>query len=223
MEPNALISTADGSHSLLSGKYQATYHSHHGAIQESKHVFIEAGLWYQINRNEPLHILELGLGTGLNVFMSYLECSARSIDTHYTALETQPISWQVAQQFNYIDLLLATQSASIFKNIHQGAFDEWLDLSSSFRFRKIRQDARLFFSKEKYSLVYYDAFAPETQPELWTEEIFQRIYDIMLPNAILVTYCAKGVVKRRLKSAGFKVEALPGPPGKREMTRAVKE
>jgi tRNA U34 5-methylaminomethyl-2-thiouridine-forming methyltransferase MnmC len=179
-------------------------------------------LLFQFEMEQPVHVLELGLGTGLNTFMTFLTTQAFKIPITYTSLEKYPISWELAQQCNYIQQLEAAEYQSVFQQIHSCPFREWQHLSPFFRFRKFDVDARVFQSEEKYSLVYYDAFAPESQPELWTTATFSRIYDLMSDDGVLVTYCAKGEVKRSLKQVGFKVLALPGPPGKREMTRAVK-
>jgi tRNA U34 5-methylaminomethyl-2-thiouridine-forming methyltransferase MnmC len=222
MESPTLITTADGSHSLLSRQFNVAYHSHHGAIQETRHVFIEAGLLFQLEMKQPLHLLELGLGTGLNAFMTFLAALPYHSPITYTSLEQFPISWELAQQCNYVQQLDAAEHLPVFQQIHCSAFGEWQTWSPLFRFRKFDTDARTFHSDEKYSLVYYDAFAPESQPELWTVDLFSRIYDLMTDGGVLVTYCAKGEVKRALKRVGFKVEALPGPLGKREMTRAVR-
>ncbi|MFK7809961.1 MAG: tRNA (5-methylaminomethyl-2-thiouridine)(34)-methyltransferase MnmD [Saprospiraceae bacterium] len=223
MEPPILIKTADGSHSLHSNRFEVAYHSCHGAIQETNHVFIEAGLLFQLKANQPLEILELGLGTGLNAFMTYLKAEELNIPVTYTSLEQFPISWELAQQCNYLEELDADKDSNAFQQIHISPPNEWQRLSSNFRFKKINADAKAYESAEKYSLVYYDAFAPDAQPELWTASIFQRMYDMMLPGGVLVTYCAKGVVKRTLKAVGFRLESIPGPPGKREMTRAHKD
>jgi tRNA U34 5-methylaminomethyl-2-thiouridine-forming methyltransferase MnmC len=223
MESPTLITTTDGSHSLLSPQFKVAYHSHHGAIQETKHVFIEAGLLFQFEMKQPLQILELGLGTGLNAFMTFLSANSIKSPVSYTSLEQYPISWELAQQCNYVQQLEATEHQSVFQQIHCSSFREWQTWSPLFRFRKFDTDALIFHSDEKYSLVYYDAFAPESQPELWTAEMFSKIFDLMTAGGVLVTYCAKGQVKRALKQVGFKIVALPGPPGKREMTRAVRE
>lgn len=219
----SLITTADGSHSLLSQQFNVAYHSHHGAIQESNHVFIDAGLLFQLKANQPLVILELGLGTGLNALMTFLKVASLDVSVQYTALEKFPISWDLAQQCNYLSLLDGEDSGTIFQKIHQSSFSEWQMLGPTFQFRKLQTDATSFQSPDLFTLIYYDAFAPESQPELWTEDIFRNMYAMLTKGGVLVTYCAKGVVKRALKAVGFTIESIPGPPGKREMTRARKD
>ncbi len=216
----SLVLTADGSHTLLSARHQVAYHSRFGAIQETEHVFIQSGLLPIHERGQPLHILELGLGTGLNAFMTFLRSNELQTQIRYTSLEPEPISWHIASQLNYLSQLEASSFSSVFRQMHCGAFDSWLKLGPFFSFRKIKKKIADYHSDEKYSLVYYDAFAPDTQPELWTEDCFRRVYNTMDTPGVLVTYCAKGSVKRALKAAGFEVESIAGPPGKREMIRA---
>ncbi|MFT4663238.1 MAG: tRNA U34 5-methylaminomethyl-2-thiouridine-forming methyltransferase MnmC [Polaribacter sp.] len=222
MEGHTLITTADGSHSLVSEQFKVAYHSHHGAIQETNHVFIEAGMLFQIKRNQPLRILELGLGTGLNTLVTYLKAAESAIPVSYTSLEQFPIPWELAEQCNFLEQLDAPEALPSFQKIHCGSFEDWHSLSPDFRFRKIQEDAAAFSSDDRFTLIYYDAFAPESQPKLWTEEIFRTMYGLLEDGGVLVTYCAKGVVKRALKAVGFTIESIPGPPGKREMTRAIK-
>ncbi len=222
MKGHTLITTADGSHSLVSEQFKVAYHSHYGAIQETNHVFIEAGMLFQLERKQPLKILELGLGTGLNALVTYLQAVELNIPVSYTSLEQFPISWDLVQQCNFLEQLEAPTAQSTFQKIHCGAFEEWHSIDAYFRFRKIQKDATSFSSKDRFTLIYYDAFAPESQPELWTEEIFKNMYELLTDEGVLVTYCAKGVVKRALKAVGFTIESIPGPPGKREMTRAIR-
>lgn len=223
MEGHTLITTADGSHSLVSEQFKVAYHSHYGAIQETNHVFIEAGMLFQLQRKQPLQILELGLGTGLNALVTYLKAVELDVPVSYTTLEQYPISWELAEQCNFLEQLDAPQALASFQKIHCGSFGDWHSLAADFRFRKMQEDAASFSSEDRFSLIYYDAFAPESQPELWTEEIFKRMYDLLADGGVLVTYCAKGVVKRALKAVGFIIESIPGPPGKREMTRAIRK
>lgn len=220
-QPKAsIIITADGSHSLYIKELDEHYHSIHGAIQESKHVFIEAGLKYLSSRSS-LHILEVGFGTGLNAFLTAIEPSTAKLPIHYTSIEPYPLEPATFELLNYPELI-APDKKELFKLIHESKWEEDIPLLEHFVLHKRKAKlAELEFSK-KFDLIYFDAFAPRVQPELWTEEIFSKLFLCMSTNACLLTYCAKGEVKRTMKKAGFVVEALPGPPRKREMVRAIK-
>jgi len=213
--------TEDGSHSIFSDKFGESYHSRHGAIQESQHVFINAGL-DAMQHLEQVHILEMGLGTGLNAFLTYLHIKNKGQKTNYLGFEAYPLSLDKIAQFNYSDQLGETAQQDFFLQLHQCAWEEPQQMTPFFLFEKrksLLQDALI---DPIYDVIYYDAFAPAAQPELWEIPIMEKMYVALRPNGCLVTYCAKGVFKRCLKSVGFEVEALPGPPGKREMTRAWK-
>ncbi len=216
------ITTEDGSHSLISNVHGDAYHSKYGAIQESKHVFIEAGLKASIGDKNSLHLLEIGFGTGLNAFLSFLHIQNTRLNLHYTSVEAYPIDLQTAKQLNYCKLLDAEHFHVDFMQLHEAEWGKNVSISEQFSLYKIKGNFEDFECPNQVDLIYFDAFAPNTQAELWTEEIFRKMYDLLNPNGILVTYCAKGVVKRAMKSAGFVVEGIPGPPGKREMTRAMK-
>ncbi len=213
--------TSDGSHTLLSTDFGATYHSIHGAIQESEHVFIKAGYRHFTNK-EQLSILEMGLGTGLNAYLTFLENKKVGKQITYTGIEAFPIPLEQAALLNYCELLEDVESTDVFERIHGCAFDAEIQLSDNFTFEKRLMKFEVLQDQLAYDLIYFDVFGPSTQPELWGEELLGKMYDALLPGGVLVTYCAKGVVKRTLKALGFLVEGLPGPPGKREMTRAIK-
>ncbi|HEY6160692.1 MAG TPA: tRNA (5-methylaminomethyl-2-thiouridine)(34)-methyltransferase MnmD [Bacteroidia bacterium] len=215
-----IIITADGSHSIFIPGLDEHYHSVHGAVQESRHVFIEAGLKFISERKREVSILEMGLGTGLNVFLTFLE--AKEIKINYTALEAFPISPGQAEALNYPRLLDAEAYRPVLQILHTMEPGKEVELRPGFIFRKEITKFGDFRSREQFDLIYFDAFAPRVQPELWTEEIFGRMFGSLRPGGILVTYCAKGEVKRNMKAAGFTIERLPGPKGKREMTRALK-
>jgi len=215
-----IIQTSDGSNSLHHRELDETYHSIHGAIQESKHVFINAGLHY-LNQKQELQIFEVGLGTGLNTLLTFIENKHQTIN--YTAIEAYPISIEVAEKLNYLQLLNAIKQEPIFKTIHTCEWNKSIALSELFSFKKVQSKLQLFDSELSFDLIYFDAFGPRAQPEMWTEEIFEKLYHLTSEGGILVSYCAKGEVKRTLKKVGFEVESLPGPPGKREMTRALKK
>ena len=216
-----IIKTGDGSHSIELPQLVATYHSIHGAIQESKHVFIEAGLNLFLNHADlqALTIFEMGLGTGLNAFLTAIEATKHKIHIHYTAVEQFPISPDDAGALNYPHYL---QNQDAFIKIHESNWEEYIQISKFFSLRKVKTSFVDLYSNEKFHLIYYDAFAPNTQPELWTKEIFEKLLDMLQPNGVLVTYCSKGNVRRAMMAAGFTVKKLPGPPGKREILKAIK-
>lgn len=216
----SILLSADGSHTLLSEKYGVTYHSKHGAVTESAHVFIEAGLHWKSAVNNVVSILEVGFGSGLNAFMTWLEAERLKLPVRYTTLETDPITAAAALELNYPDALQAPERARDFLSLHDCAWDTTHALSPFFTFEKKQMPLQHFEASRVFDLIYFDAFAPQAQPELWEETIFQKLAQALLPGGGLVTYCAQGEFRRRLRRAGFQTERLPGPPGKREMTRA---
>lgn len=223
-----IITTSDGSHSIFVPELNEHYHSIHGAIQESNHVFIEAGLKQISKDRSEINILEIGMGTGLNVLLTFFETANSSLKITYTAIEAFPIKEDLVKELNYADLLSPSESISnselqqIFNKIHSSEWNKEIFISKNFMLHKVNDELKNVELKNKFDLIYFDAFGPPVQPEMWTEEIFQKIADTTAPKGILVTYCAKGEVKRTLKKVGFTVESIPGPPGKREMIRAVK-
>lgn len=225
-----IIKTADGSHSLFVEELNEHYHSIHGAIQESNHVFIDAGLKPFVSgsiasfseKKEPLTILEIGLGTGLNAMLTYIETQKSDINIHYTAIEAYPVSADLIDQLNYVELLNAQVLQPVYTTIHACEWGIPVALSDQFTLFKIKNTLQEAVLENSYHLIYFDAFGPGVQPEMWTEEIFAKLYAVVESGGCLVTYCAKGEVKRTLKRVGFFVESLPGPPGKREMVRAKK-
>lgn len=222
MDHTSLIETQDGSHSVLSHRFGVTYHSKYGAIQESRHVFIEAGLFPKLILQRELAVLELGFGTGLNALLTLLEAERLERHIFYQTIEAFPLSQEQAAQLNYPEQLELPASRPWLTEMHAAPSDELLRPTSHFQFRKTIGRFEELDLQNAFDVAYFDAFAPETQPELWTEEVLGRVYRALRPQGILVTYCAKGAVKRTLKSLGFQIERIPGPPGKREMTRAVK-
>lgn len=213
--------TGDGSHTLYVEALDETYHSKHGAIQEALHVFIYAGLNYF---DKPkLNVLEIGFGTGLNAFLTLLEAQKNNTETNYTGIEAFPLEEDIIGQLNYIKELDSNEDeAELFKQLHQVGWESHQKITDSFSLNKTKVELDQFETNEKFDVIYFDAFGPNVQPEMWTETIFKKMYNCLTDKGILVTYCAKGSVKRGLKAIGFEVVSLPGPPGKREMTRAVK-
>ncbi|MCU0444811.1 MAG: tRNA (5-methylaminomethyl-2-thiouridine)(34)-methyltransferase MnmD [Microscillaceae bacterium] len=215
--------TQDGSHTLFSEEFDEIYHSRRGAWQESRHVFVEAGLAYALLKKSQLKILEIGFGTGLNAILTLAEVYQSSVSIEYWGIEPLPVAWQLLEQLNYQDFWANATIDAYFKQMHQAPWQQKIDLTPQFSLYKIESEIQTFQAPDTYfDLIYFDAFAPAKQPALWQPEVFAQMYNLLNTNGILVTYCAKGQIKRDLRKAGFRVESLPGPPGKREMTRALK-
>jgi len=211
-----LIITKDGSHSIFVPTLIETYHSKHGAITESMHIFIRNGLQYHSKNN--LNILEVGFGTGLNTLLTLENLNNKNV--HYTTLEPHPITEVIYSNLNYY--FFTKSDKNTFLRIHTSDWEKEIKLSESFTLFKSKQSLQDFISKKKYDIIYFDAFAPEKQAEIWEREVLEKCYHLLNNNGILITYCAKGIVRRTLKSVGLKVESLAGPPVKREITRANK-
>jgi len=215
-----ILITADGSTTIHIPEWNEQYHSKHGAIQEAYHVFIKNGL--ANFSNQKVNILEIGLGTGLNCFITYLESDIRSLDVNYTGVEAFPVEKGEVLKLNYVSELNAEKDAIVFDKIHTESWESECKLSNNFKLFKRQQ----FFSdidfEGEFNLIYFDAFGARVQPELWTEEIFEKMFKALKYKGMLVTYSAKGSVRRAMIAVGFKVERLEGPPGKREMLRAIK-
>lgn len=217
-----LVLTDDGSQSVFSEKYGVTYHSKFGAVTESAHVFIAAGLRYKAVVQSEISILETGFGTGLNAFMTWLEAERRNLHINYLGLEIAPISTEEAVALDYPAALSCPERAPDFLALHECDWGVPHSFSEDFIFEKRKTRIEEFEQPGAFDLIYFDAFAPQAQPELWTEEVFARMFHSLKPEGALVTYCAQGHFKRTLKKVGFTVEKLQGPPGKREMTRGVR-
>lgn len=214
----AIIVTEDGSQTVISPIFKERYHSIYGAKTESDVVFIHSGLGDKIDLNE-INVLELGFGTGLNAVLAWKYASENDKVINYTGFEKYPVKLDVITKLNYGKLLDFSEE---FTHLHQASWNIQHQLDGHFQFCKIDADINTLKYTNEYDVIFFDAFAPAAQEELWTTEIFQLMYDSLKTNGILVTYCAKGQVKRNLKAAGFTIEPLPGPPGKREITRARK-
>lgn len=211
--------TADQSHTVLVEDLNITYHSRHGAVKESQHVFIEAGLRaIQTHPNERIYILEMGLGTGLNAWLTWEFAQAHKRKIHYMTVELFPLDASIYKELNYVDESKRQQ----FELLHSSSWNEVHALDHHFHFEKKQVDIRQLKTENTFHLIYYDAFAPSAQPELWTQALFEKLYSHLQANGILVTYCSKSDVRRAMLAAGFLVEKLPGPPRKREMLRAKK-
>jgi len=214
-----LILTEDGSHSFFVPEIDECYHSSHGAIQESKHIFIEAGL-KQCSKSE-FKVLEIGFGTGLNAFLALIEAERSTKKIQYTSLEKYPVEVQKALKLNYPEELLP-EKRSCFEQLHNSPWNEKVQISQSFSLKKIETDFTCHIFNDQFDVVFFDAFSPEKQPEMWSQERFELIFKHCNAGAILTTYCAKGIVRRTMQAAGFNVERLQGPPGKREILRGIR-
>ncbi|MCF6360386.1 MAG: tRNA (5-methylaminomethyl-2-thiouridine)(34)-methyltransferase MnmD [Cyclobacteriaceae bacterium] len=218
-----LFITEDGSHSLEIPTLNETYHSSHGAIQESNHVFIKNGqeYWVEQNQSNRLSIFEVGFGTGLNALLTMQKSEQLSLKIDYTSLELYPLTSELTNQLNYAEQTGFDKKA--FQKLHSCHWNEPIVISSYFNLHKIKGSFQDISMNSKFDIIYYDAFAPSKQPEMWTYKLMEKCFAMLNPNGLFVTYSARGQLKRDLKQAGFKVESLPGPPGKFEMVRAVKE
>lgn len=214
-----LVTTEDGSHTLYSDSVGECYHSQHGAVQESEHIFIKSG-WEKCTRKD-VNILEIGFGTGLNAFLTVLRAQKDKKHVHYTTIELFPVESNITDQLNYPEQV-DINSTDLFRQLHTAEWQKPAAVTPYFTLEKINADFTTLDLTESYDLIYFDAFSPEKQAEMWTQECFEKIFAHANPEAILVTYCAKGYVRRALQAAGFTVERLQGPPGKREMLRAIK-
>lgn len=214
-----IIVTADGSHTVQLKDRNITYHSHHGAVQESKHVFIEAGFLHR-EKQLPgtLRLFEMGFGTGLNALLTLTEAKKLNKPIVYSAIENYPLTASETGSLNYNEVVPG--SKEVFERLHQAEWNKKISITPFFTLNKINADLLAYTFEEPVDLIYYDAFAPTAQPELWTLEVFQKLYALLAPGGVLVTYCSKGDVRRAMMAAGFLVEKLPGPKGKREMVRA---
>lgn len=221
--PISFLVTDDHSHTLFSERFKATYHSTRGAISESKHVFIQNGLQYLHEQFQPkeISILEVGFGTGLNTFMTYLYAQEQDLKINYQSIEAYPVPTTEASRLNYTSQF-SEQEKIVFNHMHQQEWNRVGQISNVFSLTKHLCLLEEFSSQQQFDIIYFDAFSPSEQPELWTETIFKKMFDLLKVNGVLVTYCAQGQMKRNMKQAGFKVKALPGFGSKREMTRGEK-
>lgn len=221
LKPGVFI-TEDGSHSIFSEQFGFSYHSRFGAVQETQHVFIDAALRFKAAVQQEIAILDIGFGTGLNAYMTFLESRRRNLSIDYTAVEAFPITMEQAQALNYSEMLQAEEDQATFLESHQAPWNASIQLSDFFALHKRQQKFQALSFEQSFDIIYFDAFAPTAQPELWNDAMMAAMFRALKPNGILTTYCAKGSVKRSMKKAGFMVEGLKGPPGKREMTRATR-
>lgn len=217
MMERRLMQTDDGSATLYVPAMDEHYHSVKGARAEAEHIYIEMGFVYasELQNKKQLRVLEVGLGTGLNALLTQERCSLEKLFVHYIAVELYPLTWDEVSPLGYSD-------STVFRELHSSAWEEDVALTEYFKIRKLQSDIK-DVNIAPVDVIFYDAFAPEKQPEMWTLELMQKMYQLLAPNGVLTTYCAKGVVRRMLQQVGFKVERLAGPVGgKREILRAIK-
>jgi tRNA U34 5-methylaminomethyl-2-thiouridine-forming methyltransferase MnmC len=219
LHPTKIILTGDGSNSLFSEKFKENYHSGFGAITESSHIFINNGLM-RVSADQ-IQIFEVGFGTGLNCLLTFLKISNSYQQVRYDTIERYPIAPSILSNLNY-PLVLEDEAGKIYNSIISSTWDNLITINSSCKLKKINQNIQDFEFTNSYHLVYFDAFSPTIQPEMWSEDIFKKLFDAILPEGLLLTYSCKGTVKRVLKSVGFSIFKLPGPPGKREFLLAKK-
>jgi len=219
-----VVLTDDGSSSIYSEEINQYYHSHFGALQESMHIFIDAGLCSdRLSHLENISVLEIGFGTGLNALLTYFKSNELHKKIYYEAIELYPLTSQEVEQLNYPAILPYSCATEVFTTLHNTPWNIKQIISENFTLQKRQISAvNASYTPNRFDLVYFDAFSPEVQPELWTKEVFESIYAAMKNGSILLTYCTKGSVKNTLKEIGFQIEKLPGPVGKREILRGMK-
>ena len=216
-----IVKTQDGSNTIFIPEFDETYHSTHGAIQESLHVFVSSGLKFKTELND-INVLEVGFGTGLNALLTFIHSEETNKNIKYTSLEAFPLKWNLVSKLNYIDMIFNGKYFTKYKKMHTCCWESFYVLSPNFMLRKHNMKLQNVLFENEFDVIYFDAFAPRVQPELWTERVFTSMYMALKPGGVLVTYCAKGSVKRTLIRVGFDLQSIPGPPGKREMSRAIK-
>lgn len=219
-----IITTADGSSSLYNPDLNETYHSRNGAIAESMHVYIDAGLAYLLQQGEKrVNVFEMGFGSGLNAALTFKQWMLKDgVVVNYTAIEKYPVPIEIALRLQYNGITDVKKIVDTYIAMHQAQWGNWVDLATGFNLKKIEADISTYEHIGRYNLVYYDAFAPSKQAEVWQPAILEKLVAAMDRGGVLVTYCAKGEFKRTLKALGLQVEILPGPAGKKEITRAYK-
>jgi tRNA U34 5-methylaminomethyl-2-thiouridine-forming methyltransferase MnmC len=215
-----IITTSDGSVTIYLPELKETYHSRFGAIQEAYHVFIKNGLAH--THGQPVSILEIGFGTGLNAFITFLESVKNNQEIYYTGVEAYPVAAEEAAKLNYVSQLDAEENREVFNTMHTMPWEETVKINKTFTILKRKQRFEDIQDSALYNLIYFDAFGYHAQPELWGADVFAKMYKALKPDGILVTYACRTVIKKAMEQAGFITSKLPGPPGKREMLTAIK-
>jgi len=218
-----IIESGDGSHTLFHSGLNETYHSMHGAVQESEHVFIKSGLDELLSKKNIIRIFEVGFGTGLNAWLTYKRIMGSDTKIIYHSIEPFPLSEEIYSKLNYTKDSGDKVLNNFFLELHKAPWDKEVELNENFSLKKIKLPLENYtIENGSFDLIYYDAFAPSKQADMWIPENINKMYALLSEGGLLVTYCARGQFKRDLKSAGFIVETLEGPPGKKEMTRGLK-
>jgi tRNA U34 5-methylaminomethyl-2-thiouridine-forming methyltransferase MnmC len=218
---NQLFITSDGSHTIADVQSNVTFHSRHGAISESRHIYIDYGLKPALKTHHHISIFEMGFGTGLNAFLSLLSIEHCSTTIYYETVEPFPLSQEIYGLLNYAQVLSVPEKQQQFTLLHNSSWNKMVEINKSFTLKKFTDQIETFSFTNNYDLVFWDAFDPITQPAVWSREIFSRLRKQMNEGARLLTYSSKTVVQQVLRSSGFSVEKLPGPHGKREIIRAT--
>lgn len=213
-----ILKSNDGSHTLYLPDMDETYHSRHGAVQEAIHVFINQGLLQKAQGQKNIRILEIGWGTGLNSLLTYKTAKKEGLKIHYVGIEKFPVPLEVLQQLNYKDW----EEDGFLSKAYQAEWNKPLEIEEDFVLEKLAMDVMQLDEEDSFDVVYFDAFGPRAQGEMWEKEVFEKVYRAVRQGGIFVTYCAKGQVRRDLQEVGFTMQRLPGPPGKREMLRGTK-
>ena len=216
-----IIETDDGSHTLFVPELNEHYHSSHGALQEAEHIFIKDALDFSLKGKKSLNVLEIGFGTGLNALLTMHYAQLKGLRVHYHALEKYPVKAKEYSVLNYASQMRLDETS--FLDLHHANWENDVEISNGFTLRKVQVDFReMQLPAHYFDVVYFDAFGPDVQPELWSEQVFRMIYNSMKEGGVMTTYSVKGVIRRAMKSVGFDVEKIPGPVGKREISRAIK-
>jgi len=221
-----IITTKDNSKTLLISDLNETYHSNHGALTEAQHIFIKNGVnQLKDKQKEEISIFEMGFGTGLNAILTFQFAQQHQLKINYTTIEKYPILQSEIESLNYATLLnLSHSEKETYQKMHLSKPDQTKTISPYFEFKLFKNDIKhTELNQNTFDIIYYDAFAPQHQPQLWEESVLKKMYDSLTPDGFLITYCAQGQFKRTLKEIGFEVKPLPGPPGKREITKAIKK
>ena len=224
MDNIKIITTEDGSHSLYHEGLKETYHSFHGALQESVHVFIEKGLRFWRTKSglpKEADIFEVGFGTGLNALLAAQFAIENQVKINFTSVEPFPLGLEIIDQLNYTQLIGEDNLKAVFEELHKADWGKAVEINPYFTIHKVKSKLEDFQTEERFDVLFFDAFAPSKQAELWEVDLLKKCSDLMRSGGVFTTYSAKGQLKRDLKSIGFEVETLPGPPGKKEMVRGI--
>ena len=219
-----ILVTEDGSHTIFIPELNETYHSIHGAIQESTHVYIERGLHYAVQRDQAqrIRIFELGFGTGLNALLSANYAESQGVLVEFESIEAFPLDDEMSMKLNYPERIPGAKSDHLFQKILESPWNHKYDITPNFMLTKHHVKIQDYSTSGIFDICFFDAFAPSKQAEIWEFPILEKMHSLLSKKGIFVTYCAKGQLKRDLKTLGFEVESLPGPPGKFQMVRATK-